>query len=119
VILLGVLTFGLSFIMADARLFGCPARAYPGGLGTGVMPIRDRLLPMPFFRQQLGCYFCIGFWCAAVAHVLLLISGVNYSLSHASTLTGYASGLGVAMPVGGAIAYCLDLLTTAAEVATK
>jgi hypothetical protein len=98
-ILLGLLTFGLAFLAADASLFGVSAKGYVKTVAeaeewddagfqddafskfeeadqlletNGLLKIRNRLLRVRFFRELLSCYFCLGLWCGMAAHTLLV-----------------------------------------------
>lgn len=98
-LLLGLLTFGMAFLVADSSLFGVSAKGYyetvseaedlteDGFLeeaeakyeevkdmlaSNGIFRIRNRLMRTRFFGELLSCYFCLGIWCGMASHTLLV-----------------------------------------------
>lgn len=75
-----LLVYGLAFLVADAKIFGCPTKAFlkePTDVeyirNAGVIPFRNILLKSHFFQLLFECYFCMGVWCGAVIHLLLTL----------------------------------------------
>jgi hypothetical protein len=66
--------YGLTFAVCDATLLSWP---------------RSYVRRIPFFDALLSCYFCAGFWCAAVVSVVYLTLTPAHHLVHA--LAGAAS----------------------------
>lgn len=123
-----LLTWGIAFLVADAMIFGCSTRHYKDELEeenhheaeemlqkVGALKIRNPLLRVKFFRELFSCYFCLGFWCGIVAHLLLRFVSVGYFIAHESTLQGWTIGLAVAAVLGAALCYLVDLLVGALE----
>lgn len=118
-----LLVWGLSFLVADAKIFGISTRLYKETLEQGqwleaeellktegVLKFRNKLLPVKVLRDFLGCYFCIGFWSGIVAHCLIqLISPTNHFISHSGTASGWAVGLFIAGVLGCVFSYLVDL----------
>lgn len=127
-ILFALLTYGFAFLLADAKIFGCPIKDFVPALegdhvilDKGVLPIRQLFLRLPFVRELLGCHFCMGTWCGIVAHLLLLwLSEYNQLILNSYFLLS-KDGLGIAVGVltaavlGGPVCYVTDLLVQIAE----
>ena len=98
-LLLGLLSFGLAFLVSDARIFGMSSKEYLDIRAEaeelddaelhdeatfkfqeleqilsreGILRIRNPLLRIRFYRELLSCYFCLGLWCGMAAHWLLV-----------------------------------------------
>jgi hypothetical protein len=132
-----LLTYGLACLVADAKLFGCPAKSFyadPTDVQyireNSVLPIRQavlRLFPGTWFSRWikllLTCYLCLGVWCGAAVHLALvgldrldptvpLLS--SYPLL-SSTALGNLVGMVLSAVAGGVACYVLDLLVQALE----
>lgn len=124
-----LLTWGLVFLIADAKIFGCSARSYVEALKAnafseagyvlkeeGTLKIRNVLLRWAFFRDLFGCYFCTGVWCGPLAHLLLRFGSPEQQLiTHANTASGWATGIIIAAALGGACSYLIDVTVGALE----
>jgi hypothetical protein len=73
-------TYGLAYLVADAKIFGCPTASYVEDptdteyiRSVGVLPIRQLVLRFGFFRKQFQCYFCLGVPSGATIHGLFLL----------------------------------------------
>jgi len=124
ILLFAVATYGLTFLIADATLFGCSAHDYPENptydeweaiKQEGIVKIRQRVLRVRFFQKLLGCYFCTGVWTGIVMHwVLLWYAHVNPSWRNSYLLWGpfelWSGLLGsfVAACAGGTVCYGID-----------
>ncbi len=128
-VIFALLTWGLAFLLADAKIFGCSSRAYAELLvenetaeahhilmQDGTLKLRNLFLKLRFFRDLLSCYFCLGVWCGPAAHLLLRWGLPDQQLiPHAGTATGWGLGLLMAAALGGACCYAVDLLFGALE----
>jgi len=122
-LLFALLTYGIVFLLADARLFGCDAKLWNAGSNPeqdckeiGVFKIRQVLLRNSFFSDLFGCYFCTGCYAGPIAHWLLsyglgsqyfLYSGVDLGPAVVMTL--------ISAPLGGAVAYIIDTVVSKLE----
>jgi hypothetical protein len=123
-LLFAVLTYGLVFLLADARLFGCDAKLWLMASDPrrdcqdiGILKWRQRLLGRPFFEDLLGCYFCTGCWAGPVAHWLLVFGmGPRYPLYCDVSPPGIAVIMTIiAVPLGGVCAFFLDTVVLRLE----
>ncbi len=126
-LLFALLTYGLVFLVADARMFGCDAKLWNSGgspeqdcLDIGILKIRQWFLKHDFFSELLGCYFCTGCYAGPVAHWLLIYGlGPQYALyPHGSAGTAVIMTM-VAMPLGGVVAFGIDTILLALETKAK
>ena len=129
-------TYALSFLAADARIFGVDATQYrellddPNTLNArkesrtiGILPLRWVLLRWKFFREHFSCYFCMGVWAGPLAHWLLWhiarfgapwqIEG--YFLDHPDTGWGWLLGCALAFLLGACGSYLLNVAVKAFE----
>jgi len=123
-----LLVYGLACLVADAKLFGCPAKSFYAD-PTDEAYIREHsVLPLRQFVMRwrwcgrwvqllLTCYLCLGVWCGAAIHLSLvglfrldpsvpLLS--SYPLLSHTTL-GVVICTALAAVAGGAACYVLDL----------
>lgn len=124
-----LLTWGLAFLLADAKIFGCSTQHYVGSLTAGdsaeachvltqegTLKIRNKLLRLKFFRDLLSCYFCLGIWCGPVAHIALRYGTPSHQwVLHTSEQQGWILGLLLSSVLGGAACYVVNLLVGALE----
>jgi hypothetical protein len=133
-----ILTYGLCFLAADARIFGTDATGYVATLygdvaptdeercellTRGIVPLRQRILRVKFLREHLSCYFCMGVWAGPLAHYILMQVQQfgppwqiqDYFLNHPDTGAGWAYGMGCAFLFGAVGSYCLNALISAVE----
>lgn len=117
-----LVVYGLCFLAADARIFGADTLAWnevyddprDGELEwlqqLGEIRVRQKLLPIKFFREHLSCYFCMGVWAGPLAHVLFWNFYVknDYFLSHPSTIKHWVIGLVLSFLVGGSASFLLN-----------
>lgn len=113
-------TYGLSFLLADAHIFGCDAEEYvnlrKAGLASeiskkGMVNLRPHLLRFRFFRKLFTCYFCLGAWCGPAMHVLLInFYDTNYWLYHEQTLSMYSLALLLNVLIGAPLNYGTNLV---------
>lgn len=122
-LLFALLTYGLVFLLADARIFGCDAKLWNSGgnpevdcQDIGVFKLRQRLLKHEFFAHQLGCYFCVGCWLGPVAYWLLYFAGANQALPAAESITAALAASVASIPLGGACALVLDVVVSKLEI---
>jgi len=125
-LLFAVLTYGLTFLLTDARIFGCDAKLWLDApdpsrdcRDIGILKIRQRLLRYSFFQDLLGCYFCAGCWMGPLAHWLLTLGlGPRYLLHGADAPPGTVVILTlISIPLGGVCALFLDTLALRLEKA--
>lgn len=125
-----LLVYGLCFLAADARIFGCDARSF-GEIcdqeavtaedkqwiaDSGVLPIRQHLLKIKFFRKQLACYFCTGIWMSTAAHVYLYhFFQTTYVFWHPNTFGWWIFALIGTALIGASSSYLLDTIISALE----
>lgn len=86
-----LVSFGLAFMIADARIFGCDTEAYNEApddtkfiWSIGFLKIRPYLLQFRFFRELFSCYFCLGTWTGPVVYYAL-----GYPMFQRPTLLGF------------------------------
>jgi hypothetical protein len=122
-LLFALLTYGLVFLIADARIFGCDAKLWNSGgnpeedcRDVGVFKIRQNLLKHSFFAHQLGCYFCVGCWTGPMAYWLLHFAGATQALPGADTLMPAIAASIASVPLGGACALILDVVVSKLEI---
>lgn len=130
-VLFSLLTFGFAFLIADAKIFGCPAKEFvpayddaadgPTVFDPGIIPIRQFFLRATFIRELLECYFCLGVWCGILAHLTLLWMAQYNQLILNSYFILSTDGLGIvagiftAAVLGGPVCYITDLIVQIAE----
>lgn len=129
-LLFALLVYGLCFLAADARIFGCDARGYTEIYEqeeisevdkewitkSGVLPIRQHLLKFRLFRELLSCYFCMGFWAGIGTHFYLrYYFQTDYILWHPDDTWWWCLGLGGAAVIGASVAYILDVVISVLE----
>ncbi len=133
--LFSLAVYGLAFLLADAKIFGCPANGFPSDpteddfaavARKGMIPLRQLLLRIRFLRKLLSCYFCLGVWCGMVVHGLLYtLAHVNPYWRDSYSLWGPLEPLNViistllAALVGGPVCYAVDLVITWLETASS
>lgn len=117
-----LVTYALCFLAADARIFGADASAWNAVLedphpedrqwlqDLGVFKLRQKFLPVKFFREHLSCYFCMGVWAGPTTHLIFwhLQGKYDYFLHHSSTPLNWAMGLLVAFLLGASSSYILN-----------
>jgi hypothetical protein len=114
-----LLVYGLTFLIADATIFGCDTIGYlqkpyneeweAWVQETGILKIRQRLLRYRFFQQLFKCYFCLGFWCGMLIHVFCYhFFGTYYFLYHPATVLWCLGGLLAAALLGAAGSAIID-----------
>ena len=119
-----LLTYGIAFLLADARIFGCDAKLWNSGAepeetckNIGVFKLRQHLLHFSFFSDLLGCYFCVGCYAGPIAYWLLWFGqGSDHSLHFAATLSAAVVMTVVSIPLGGAVAYGIDAIVSKIEI---
>jgi len=123
------LSYGLAFLAADATIFGVSTKAFLQDptdekyiRESGVLPLRRWLLQFPlsfvqqFFQKFMKCYFCMGIWTGAAAHLLLTLHAYwnpswrnSYFLWGPVDLKNLVVGSMIAATVGATGTYTLDL----------
>jgi len=75
-----IVAYSLAFLIADASIFGVSTQAFlqkPEDVeynrNKGVLRFRYYLLRVPKIQEFLSCYFCLGFWTGALAHLLIYL----------------------------------------------
>lgn len=130
--LFAVVSWSACFLIAEARIFGCDTTGYlavpdeaenrdPAAweeyrawvAETGVFKLRQHLLKYRFFRDLLGCYFCLGsLWVGLPLHFAFRsFYGESYFFYHSMRIDSklfVASGLAVL--ASGAFSYSIDKL---------
>lgn len=123
-VIFALLTWGIAFLLADAKIFGCSTQEYKMTLHAderpeeatyllkhgGIWKFRNFFLKNKFFQEMLGCYFCLGFWCGLCAHVLLHYASKHHFIQHAGTFRGWALGLTLAGILGAVLSYLVNLI---------
>ena len=129
-----LLVYGLAFLVADAKIFGCPAKSFyqdPSDTdyirGVSVVPLRQIVMQWRWCHRVVEllfkCYFCLGVWCGAAIHLFLVgLSQLDpkvpllssYPLLSSTTL-GTVVCTVLAAVVGGGVCYILDLLVQVLE----
>jgi hypothetical protein len=114
------LSYGLVFLYAEAGIFGCGATAYKESISEnppdleyirskGILRIRHHLLRFHFFQEQMGCFFCSGFWLGPVAHLALYyLLREGYIFYHPDELPLWLLSFPVASVLGGVSAMVVD-----------
>jgi len=114
--------YGLTFLLADARIFGCDTTQFvqvmkqfeglpieewwPEVKGVGILPIRQHLLKIKFFRELLSCYFCTGTWVGIVSHLLFyFFFQDHYFLHHPNAYPCWISGFAVSAIATGSVTF--------------
>ena len=133
ILLFAVATYGLTFLIADATLFGCSATKWNAHLknpraeeweqlqeheelfAEGILHIRQYFLQFGFFQKLLGCYFCLGVWTGVVMHWVLIALGYenpnwrnSYLLWGEVSLWSGVLGSLVAACAGGCVCFAID-----------
>jgi hypothetical protein len=127
---LALITYGLCFLAADARIFGADATAFrevhdngsaPNDVAwlwsVGILPIRPFFMKVRFIREHLSCYFCMGVWAGPLAHYLLMTltsfgppwQMSDYFLNHPDTGVGWTYGFICAFLFGAVSSYTINL----------
>ena len=138
ILLFAAATYGLTFLLADATIFGCSATRWATYLrnptmeeheelfADGILHIRQYFLQFEFFQKLLGCYFCLGVWTGIVMHwVFLAYAHVNPSWRNSYLLWGafepWTAVLGsfVAACAGGAFCFGTDRFLAYLETKTE
>ena len=138
ILLFAVATYGLTFLIADATIFGCSATRWNEYLrrptpqehdelqAEGILRIRQYFLRFRFFQKLLGCYFCLGVWTGIVMHWLLLAyASVNPNWRNSYLLWGEISpwsgviGSVIAACAGGAFCFGIDRALAYLETKTE
>lgn len=122
--------YGLSYLQADAKIFGCSTQSYQENpedqeylKHEGVFPFRLWLLnSSKFFRKLFSCYFCMGVWNGPIAHVILLFYGEHnltfrnsYFLGGPMDLETVLYGVLIATLVAPVTNYVIDISISLAE----
>lgn len=122
------IAYAIAYLIADAEIFGVPTQWYlqdptdvDGIKNKGVLKIRQHFLKVDFFRGQFSCYFCLGLWAGALAH--LLLCGASHHLPSFGTsyillgteITGILVGTAVAALIGAPVCLLMNLLVEWAE----
>jgi hypothetical protein len=128
ILLFAAATYGLTFLIADATIFGCSATKWNDAhqreltiaereelVTDGILHLRQYFLQFSFFQKLMGCYFCLGVWTGIVMHWLLLAyAHVNPSWRNSYLLWGEFEpwngviGSIVAACAGGAFCFGID-----------
>lgn len=144
ILLFAAATYGLTFLLSDATIFGCSATRWNAHLqnpkvkaseqmleheelfADGILHIRQYFLQFGFFQKLLGCYFCMGVWTGIVMHwVLQAYAHVNPSWRNSYLLWGafepWTAILGsfVAACAGGAFCFGIDRVLVYLETKTE
>jgi hypothetical protein len=116
--------YGLTFLLADARIFGCDAKLWHSGpspedtcSNIGIFKIRQRFLKYGFFADLLVCYFCVGCWAGLGMHfVFARLFETRYFLASASvsTVDSVLTAM-TATVIGGAAAFIIDTAISSLE----
>ena len=124
-------TYGLAYLIADAKIFGCPVQSYledPDDYEyidtAGIIRIRQVLLrsgllwgiPARWAKELMRCYFCMGVWCGATVHLCFVFLAQentkirdSYLLTSRST-AGFWICCGIAACAGSTSCYIIDLI---------
>lgn len=128
--LFALASWSACFLIAEARIFGCDTTGYLARpespvhrvpaeweeyytwvADTGVFKWRQRLLRYGFFRDLLGCYFCLGsLWVGVPLHFAFrFFYGESYFLYHPMRIDSkMVVATSLAVLVSGAFAYGID-----------
>jgi hypothetical protein len=114
-------TYGLCFLLADARIFGTDVHSFdlPEKIrAKGILPIRQLLINSGGAKEFLQCYFCTGVWMGMVAHYLLtLVFDESYwAYVHESITTPFYASYAVAAIVGGTVSYVINAFVSYLEM---
>lgn len=123
------LSYGLAFLAADATIFGVSTQSFLEDpedeeyiRTEGVFPFRRWLLRYNFFCKLFKCYFCMGVWSGAVAHVLLILYAYlnpkwrnSYFLWGPIDVWALVVGLIIAAIIGAVGSYLVDLVVVYLE----
>jgi hypothetical protein len=144
ILLFAVATYGLTFLIADATIFGASATSWNAHLknpraegsaqlregeelfAEGILRIRQYFLQFGFFQKLLGCYFCLGVWTGIVMHwVLIALGYANTNWRNSYLLWGEVSpesgvlGSFVAACAGGSVCFAIDRALAYLETRTE
>ncbi len=144
ILLFAAATYGLTFLLADATIFGCSATQWKAHLqnpteseaermaeheelfAEGILPVRQYFLQFSFFQKLLSCYFCMGIWTGIVMHwVFLAYAHVNPSWRDSYLLWGEFEpwtaviGSGIAAFAGCTFCYGVDRYLMYLETKTE
>jgi hypothetical protein len=133
-LIFSILVYGLAFLVADAKIFGCPAKSFydqPEDVAyireVSILPLRQIFMRWRWcgrvIKSLLTCYFCLGVWCGALIHLALLglhqlDSSVPLLSSYpllSCTLWGTLVSTALAAIAGAVSCYLLDLLVQVLE----
>jgi len=131
-LLFPVIAYAIAYLIADAEIFGVPTQWYlqdtsdvEGIKNKGVLKVRQHLLKINFFRSQFSCYFCLGIWAGALAHLLICFAtfhlpnlGTSYLLL-GTEIKGILVGTAVAALIGAPVCLLLNLVVEWAELRTE
>lgn len=128
-LIFSLLAYGLAFLVADAKIFGCPAtdfyqdsEDYTYIRSAGILPLRQIVMRWRWCSRVvhalLTCYFCLGVWCGGLIHLSLvglfqLEPSVPLLSSYpvlSRTLWGTVICTVMAAILGGGVCYLLELL---------
>jgi len=128
------MTYGLAFLVADAKIFGCPVTDYlekPEDIQyiktAGIVQLRQQLFRYIILQKLLSCYFCMGVWCGAAIHLNILAMhhyGVQ-NLSSYFLLVQSEDAIAIILStvnaalLGGPACYTVDLAVKALEKAAN
>lgn len=113
-----LVAYSLTFLVADATIFGCGTAAYNEGpddtdyiWSKGIIKIRPYFLMVRFFRELFSCYFCLGIWTGPVAHVLMYYAvGERYWFYHTNTQQQWLLGCVLTSLVSATGCYAVNAL---------
>jgi len=137
ILLFAAATYGLTFLIADATIFGCSVTSWNEYLKSpspeekatlckeGIFPLRPIFLRFKFFQKLLSCYFCLGVYTGVTMHWTLLgYAHVNPAWRGSYLLWGTFEpvsmliGSIVAACAGGAFCFGIDRCIVYLEVRT-
>jgi hypothetical protein len=134
-IIFSVAVYGLTFLIADAKIFGVSACDFPvepteadftAAILDGQIPIRHVVLRIRFFREMLSCYFCTGVWTSVALNLLFnWYAQLNPTWRDSYFLAGPLdpqSLIGssvIAFCVGAPMCYVINLLVIKAETGSQ
>jgi hypothetical protein len=124
-----LLVYGLACLVADAKIFGCPAKAFYQAPDDAAYIRESCQLVMRWqwcshtVKLLLTCYLCLGAWCGGAIHLslvgLFILDPTVPLLSSypllSSTLPGILIGTALAVVAGAVVCYILDLLVRVLE----
>ncbi len=111
-IIFSFLTYGLAFLLADAKIFGRPVNDQTDE--SGIIPLRQHLLKINFVQKLLTCYYCLGVWCGAIVFWIIVLAREYFTVS-LSGIGDYVAGTVLSAILGGPVCYAIDLMMQALE----